>query len=307
MTISSATSFCKIGEDIIQLFVGKIDSLIKKLIEQDLPPKIATLLESKVNEALNKVPLEFAAQPSVQDDILTTVLELIPPSAGFSIPELAQQLRRSRLGAFVNRDISLSITARSMDDGLSLLASSGAFAFNKTLPSWLNTSLLDLFWPGVYNRCESCPLSIDFAVLPAMAPTVTLHNESILLNFHDAVLGINAVNSTTNMYDTIFDVYMNLTVGVQDLYVNASDKRLFFRLELETFSLTLDRSSIGNLNPEKLGEFISKLLRDDLIPMFNADFKGIPVNFIKDGYGIDKVIFVAKEEDLTIGFDVVFP
>ena len=312
------STICKVGAAIISIFIGNINNFVKELGEKKVPGKLVHIIDKFASKSLPKLPLTFVSQPAVVDNTMSVTVQLIPPFGGVhqglhiaSSPLMEFPASARKVGMpFTNRDVAIGINSQSVNDAIGLLAMLNKFSFNKTLPGdKVNTSILELFIPAAYAKCPSCPFSFDFALLPNSPPIVSFANGTLEFSIVNAVLGVNAVNPTTNAYDDLFDVYLNLTFSMSSFsitnYNNTSN--IMFRLGVETFGISLDSSAVGHFDVNKVGTALDYVLQNVLVPLFNAEFKGYPLTIMKDGFGLDRWLIEISGDSIILGADIVIP
>ena len=270
---------CRIGQDIIQIFIGSITDLIKKLIEKDAPAKIGELVQKVLDKALTKLNVNLVSNPVATANSISVTIDLLPASSQGARASLAIQPaapRRRSSSAFPARDIEVFTGQNALNNILEYEREKGHLSYTKTLKG-VNTSVFKTLIPAAYAACPDCPLGIT-VFFPAAAPTTTVNADTIGLDVLDAVLGLLAVpNATTQL--PLLELYLNATGAATNVSVRASGvtESLYFNLALDTFSLSLRRSDIGPFDPSIIGDIIAFILKDVVVPDFNKHFAGVPI------------------------------
>lgn len=279
---------CKVGEDIIQLFVGNIDTLLRNLVEKDLPALIAPLAEKALDGVFAKLPLVVVGNPVVNAQGITLTIDLIASMA-------AQQARNSvrrpplplhhRVGDLA-RDLVLTIPSAAIDNVLIYEDGKNHLAANISVPpNDFNTTSLAQLIPEVAKICAGCPVDIDIDVL--VPPTVAFANDSATVNVNSLHIRLAAVN-TAKVQLPLFSLNANLSLTVLNLTVRgASGNVIWFQLSVNDFSFAIDKSEVGPININWLSPIVEYLLKLILIPAFNQHFAGITLPTIVENVVLD--------------------
>jgi hypothetical protein len=305
--------FCKVGQDIINLFLGNLNNLIAQIAEKDLPGIISSKVESIANEALPKVPVTFVSQPLVVNDTLQLSVQLLAPfgSTGPSAVAVAPSaVPASFAKSILGRDVAIGINTQSFNDLIAAGAATGKFSFRKDLPQY-NTSLFQQYLPQVYNACPNCPIGAAVTIQPNQPPTGIFYDDTMTFSFTNAILELDAKNVSDSNYTALLSVYANLTFSLDNFTItNESNYTALidFVLSLSTLSLLPDTSVVGNLDIQVIGQLLQDLLQAYVIPDFNAKFQGFPLTVMKDGVGLsDWAIKISSAYSITLGANIVLP
>ena len=308
---------CKVGQDIIQLFLGNINNIIKNTAEQEIPKVMTSLIKSLVDKELPKLPLTFVSQPTVVEDTVAISLQLIAPSGDFDAPmhvassplPLSPGFGMLHTMPFTDRDVAGSISDVSFNDIVALLAQDNKFDWNYTFPaSESNTSILKPYIPAAYNMCPDCPFKVNYHVLPSSPPFGVFQDGTIEFSFTDVSLGVNA-RDTNGTVLPLFDLSMNLTFSLTNFSIANHNvtSNIKFLIGIETFGIGLERSFVGPFDIASLSASIESFLQFVVVPLFNAEFKGVPLTFMKNGFGLDQWLIEVKGNSIVLGANIVVP
>jgi hypothetical protein len=261
--------FCKLGQDIIQLFIGSINNLIKNTVEKDIPAKIGPMVQSALDKAMAKLPLDFVSQPVVTSQSISLTVDLLGHVSGVSIkgPKHAARAR-----AIAPRDLELEIPQTALNNLLLYIQQQGGLNMNITDKSF-NTSVIRAIFPAAFAQCPDCPFAIEVNAIDA--PSVQMSNDSIALTVTDGILGLNmaAPNGTVIPF---VDLWVNASLAVTDVGIT-SNNSVYFQLNMRSFNLGIRHSSIGPFDISLISSVATFALDDIVIPDFNRKFKGVPL------------------------------
>ena len=284
------SGLCRVGQDIIQLLLGNIDNLIRKLVEKDIAPLLGKAVEGALTKMAAKLPVDLAQPPAASPAGLEIVLDLLKPSA---VPPAAVAFRRrpvplaallsatatalrlpAPLTTVPNRDIEIWTSQASVNGLLAHAEAAGTLDINKVLPPSVNTTLLRSILPLAYAACPGCPLEIeiDFQTAPAVA-----FQGNVSITVQQAIFGVNA-QAPNRTVVPLLDLLLNLTAGVGNWRIGGNESNtIHFDLSVQTFTLGLYRSNVGNVDVALISGIVGFLLKNVLVPDFNAHFPGITI------------------------------
>jgi hypothetical protein len=262
--------FCKIGQDIIQLFIGNINNLIKKTVENDIPAKIGPMVQAALDKALAKLPLDFVSQPQVTSDSISLTVDLLGHPAG--VAKVMGPLRSARTRAIAARDLELEIPQTALNNLLLFTQQQGGLNMNFTDKKF-NTSVIKTIFPAVYAQCPDCPFAIEINAIDA--PFVTTTSDSIGITVTNGILGLNLAAADGSILPFV-DLWVNASLSVNDVSITTANA-VYFQLALGAFSLGIRASSIGPFDISLISSVAAFALQDVVIPQFNQRFKGIPL------------------------------
>lgn len=262
---------CRIGQDLIQLFIGNIDSLIDKVIKNDLPAKLGPAMTKSFDDLFAKIPLYFTGTPVVVNQGISITVDLLANVANF--PHATVTERLNKLNDF-NHDLTVSVPQASLNNILLAAQGQGKLQYDIRLKE--TTKILKDLIPTAYNACPDCPLDLDFNLLKA--PSVTLNNNDVdaTANFID--VSFRGFNASTNTIVPLFVININTTVGVNNLTIRTqgqSISNLYFQLAVTNLQIALKSSSIGPLPIlPTIADLLEYVITSLAVPAFNANFQG---------------------------------
>jgi hypothetical protein len=261
--------FCKVGQDIIQLFIGSISNLVKAVLEKDLPPKVGPMLATSLTNAFAKIPLTVVGPPALTSSYIQLTVDLIPSSGSVLLHHRA---RVRRIGAALpSRDIDVEIPAVALDNLMLWVQEGGKLNFNKSFPQF-NTTLIESLFPAVYHACPGCPFNIGITALEA--PTVAFADQSLVMTVNRLAtdLSVQFPNGTEMPFVWL---HLNMTVAVDGLMLINNTQVVTFTLSSMSVTVSVQNSAVGPIDPSVLDGLIKLLINSFLIPDFNKNFKGI--------------------------------
>ena len=289
---------CKVGQSIIQLFLGNIDSLITKFIKEKLPADVGPIIQKVLNNEFVKLPLKVIGAPTINTEgisVLIDVMHFPDTSYAQKQQEAKAVAARSNLfriakpakGSLVqrlssmddtpmlppttiavgdsSRDINVIVTETNVNNMLLIEQLKGKINVD-ILAKSTTTSIFKSIIPAAYNRCPDCRLYFTITA-PTVPPTVNLHDNNVLSFAVDKlILSISAVNSSNPVDPPVastivplFDLALNGTVQLLNLRSTGTDNTtIMFQLGVPVFALFVDSSSVG---PIPLIPTVSTLLR----------------------------------------------
>lgn len=304
--------FCKVGQDIIQLFIGSIDNIIRNTVEKDISPIMTKALTAAFQAVADKMKLPLVSAPvatanSISFDV--DLLHRVPPQHGARATRqmarraqlFAQHTRRRLLrnSTFPSRDIEVFVPQSSANVILADVQESGALSRVVTLND--TTAMLRQLIPAAYNACPDCPLQIEVNV--QSAPTAQFMG-SAGLSVTNTIVGINAVNGSQTV--DLVDLLVNASVLATNFSASgALDNVVKFAIAVPTFGMSLYRSAIGPIDTSLLQWLANTVIQDILVPDFNKKFNGLPIAPIANVTVSE--IEVAFPGAADVGLDITLP
>lgn len=302
------TFMCEVGENIIELFIGSINEVIKNAIEQKLPSLLSSVIETKGNAILQKIPFSMASPPVISKNYISLTAMLLPiaPPVMLTEPEdvfgANRRISGVRNTSVPDRDIEVFIPAATLDDMLILLTGLGIFNKNVTLP-W-NTSLIRTFLPPAYAMCPACPLNVDLAL--QTPPKIEFGGDNMTLLLDNVDVGLNVINKTHGVM-SLLQLSINVTLEIFNWTthgVNGSTIKFDIGFP-EPGDIAVISSSIGPIDLTLIKLLINIALHV-AVPGFNADFKGITLPSFH-GFYFKDVIIRPTSGLLTAELNMQFP
>jgi hypothetical protein len=282
---------CKIGQDIIQVFIGSVNNIVKNTIEKDVPLKVAPILQNALDAAMAKLPLDFVSQPQVTSDSISLTVDLLGHPAGATEK---QRLRAARTVGIDPRDLELQIPATAVNNLLIVAQQDSLVRFNSSKPSF-NTTAIKAIFPALYAQCPGCPFDIE--IVSTIAPAVTMANDTITMAITQGVVGLNILSAGGSVIPFV-DLWVNGTLNVDDVSISAANA-LYFQLSIANFNLAIRQSSIGPFDISLISSVVAFALNDVAIPDFNNRFSGVPLPSI----AADAEVAVS-DSSVYVGFNV---
>lgn len=215
------SSFCRMAQSVVEVFVGKIDTIAVKTIKAKIVELLPQIISDNVSTQLARVPFGFVANPVFIPERVTATVSL-SSSGGAGVVDDAVQARSGqhdpaaiahathpstrhsvkreihglrwpvRQDTLVppRRDLGLSLPVTSVNDFLSYEQMMGNLYLEFDLPRAYSSSIFRNVFPKAYEICPDCPLRMLF--LPQYTPSVMYEEatRSVVLNVTHLFIGI---------------------------------------------------------------------------------------------------------------------
>jgi hypothetical protein len=291
---------CKIGQDIVQLFVGNINDLIKNLVEKDISPMATKAINDLFQKLSTSMHFPVLADPSATSDSISVTVNLL------DLPKSQPALEASRplASKFPDRDVEVFITQDSFNVVFEQFGQDGRIDVVDAISHKYTTDVFKLVLPAAYSVCPNC--SLVFSLHFPAAPVVSFNN-NCHLDFINAVANIQALNSTTkegNVYTDLFRLSLNGTFAADNVTILGRDANVVdFKISILALYMALIDSHVGDVPVAAVSDIVNLILQDVVVAEFNAKFPGIPVGPIGP-IGIEDVEISFDNQQLSAGFNV---
>jgi len=291
---------CKIGQDIVQLFVGNIDNVIRNAVAKDISPIMTKVLTKAFTSLAARMRLPIVSAPVATSDSISFDVDLMhrtPPHASRRrahrrSPPRATLLRNS---TFPARDIEVLVPQTSVNVILASVHIDRVIRLNDT------TDKLKHFLPAAYAACPNCPLEIEVNL--QNAPTAQLSGGAAL-SVSNALIGVNAINGSQTV--DLLDLLLNATALATNFSVSGDiDNDVKFAIAVPTFAVGLQSSGVGPIDTSLLTWLGNLVIQDFIVPDFNRNFHGIPIGPIANV--TVSQIEIAFPNAADVGLDITIP
>ena len=292
------SDICKIAGDVLGFFFGGLNNLLRDLVQDELPAKLANIIRNETNSKSGKTPLRLAAAPNVTDNSLELVASLAPTN------QTPATVPQPNFDQFPPRDIAFYLTEQSVNTLLAMHAAD--FVANLTIPPGdFNTTSLRSLIPAAYTACPGCAVGLALAL--EGAAYVTMANSTVTAAVMQLQLTVTASNATLPQPVELMVLSVDLQLQVSNLtVVGANLNTIYFQLQLPQLSATVVRSDVGTLGIPVIVWLAHHLLDDILLAAFNRHFDGVALPN-SDGFSTGNVIIQVDDGQLAAAADVNVP
>jgi hypothetical protein len=306
------SAVCRVGQDVIQLFLGNIDKLIRDLVEKEATPIATKAINAIFQKMAAKIHIPLASQPVATSSSIELSFSLLPPAQQQQQQQLRLPVGRRHRRApsakalsavvsdFPSRDVEVFVTQETVNSLFAHFQAIGHLNIHDVLP--INTSIFEKLVPKAFDACPNCPIQIttDFRLAPW-----AVFNGYATLGFRELVAGISGVQPNGTAIPLI-DVSLNGTLETRNWNISGADENTIrFTIEIPVFTMTLWKSNIGPVDVALIQDLMDFVLKDVVVPDFNKKFKGIAIPPIANVTVEDLEVNFNRSADF--GLDIIVP
>ncbi|PWU93544.1 putative expression site-associated gene (ESAG) protein [Trypanosoma cruzi] len=273
--------FCSGMEKVIEALFGDLDKIIELMAMKKVPAMIGSMLEEKSDAFFNSLPFHVVDGPNVSEKRLEIAMnsdsrsEKSEEVSSLLLPVISSPWMPSNLDSPPwRRNLEVFFTESAFND--ILLCLNRSFHLNKTVafPPKYNSSLIKKMFPELYKLCPNCSFVALFS--PTVPPRAIFRPyRTVIFDILNGFVGLRMV-SAAGQQVPVLETLVNYTGGFSDLRVTLLHS-IYFRLTEANVTLKVLKTSVGPIDEKALNEKVRFLLKWVLLPMFNVDFRGIPL------------------------------
>jgi hypothetical protein len=298
--------FCKIGQDIVQLFVGNIDNLIRSLVEKDISPVATKAINAAFQKLSAKLDFPILTAPVATSDSISITIDLLNLPKAQRHRMLTHGKRRvahRKMGSpFPTRDVEVFVSAASFDAVFGNAQQEGKLNIHHKILK-VNTTVFRHVWPAVYDACPNCP--IVFSATWEVPPTAVFNN-GCTLGFSGMTNVFGAWTPNGTALD-LFAINLNGTFAAVNFSVTGANQNVVgFKIAILELGMSLANSTVGPIAISLIQDLINFILTDFVVADFNANFAGLPFSNVGAIDLSDMEISFANSQ-LSTGLDISLP
>lgn len=185
------TVLCRIGQSIVQVFVGQMDELVERNIKEQLPPKLSTELVEKANQALADSGLRFSAPLVMTPARSTSQIELIPRDSSSPVNAAALHvLAPPAEAALPYKDLAATLYSTSVNHYFAYAVGKNELNTSFLLPENMTSEDLKDVFPLAYELCENCTVGLGLAAVVAPELSFVKAGSIARLRLSNAISGV---------------------------------------------------------------------------------------------------------------------
>ncbi|GET92462.1 expression site-associated protein 5, putative [Leishmania tarentolae] len=298
------TKACNFAQEVVELLTGELDvvvlSQVKKTVNREIPRKAAEGL----NHAFDKVGIRAITPPVMTTDSMAVTLDLNSLNS-----DCASAPTTSTVPNLVSRDLALRTTVTSVNNALYNMVQAHRLYVEKHLSAVWNTTILEEFFPELYQACPECRLYMRMEATKAPALEVVQEGE-VSAVVQDLVVGMYVQPNTTQHSSAlsflikrkqlsttagfsamhrflernkrvssryphepipVLAIGCSAVLGVRNISADAGDGISYEVLPVRDVSVKVVASNIGDVKTEDLQKIITKVWNDFAAPVANSE------------------------------------